>query len=88
MGRLEVHPQDRFEDWTGKTPKPGDYVAFNLSGNLAAGYVKKVAEGIRYKKYRHPVYHVECVVGPSYSIGRVSKVVNGKNLLVLEEASD
>ena len=64
-------------DNAGRTPKVGDYVAYNYSGQLATGFIKSVGRG-RW----NPTYTIHQVLPKE---GHVSHIRGGaKCLLVLD----
>lgn len=74
-------------DNAGRTPKVGDYVAYNYSGQIATGYIISVGR----KKF-NPVYHIQRIIPPKreWETGdQISRVRGGaKCLLVLESADE
>ena len=62
-------------DNAGRTPEPGDYVAYNYSGQIATGFIKtKSRDGVRFT--------IEQVLPHE---GHISRIRGGaKTLLVLD----
>lgn len=70
-------PYNPHADNAGRVPKEGDYVAYNYSGQVAAGFIRRVGRG-RW----HDTFAIEQVVPEE---GHESLVRGGpKCLLVLE----
>lgn len=48
-------------DNAGHEPRAGDYVAFNYSGQIAAGFITRVGRQGRYELLR-PTFHIDRVI--------------------------
>jgi hypothetical protein len=75
-------------DHAGQTPEVGDYVAYNWSGSLAAGYIVNITGS-----KNRPLYHIERVIPPKrgqqWSKDNTrSKVRNSTGVLVLQKGTN
>lgn len=76
-------------DHAGQTPEVGDYVAYNKSGQIAAGYITSVG-----KSRNHPIYTIERIIPPkrdeTWSKDNLISQVRGgpKCLLVLQKGTN
>ena len=68
------------EDNGGRIPQIGDYVAFNYSGQVGAGYIRSLGT-----RKRHPIFHIERILPDE---GK--SIIRGgpKCLLVIESAKE
>jgi hypothetical protein len=68
-------------DNAGREPQLGDYVAYNYSGQIAAGFIRRIGKG----KW-HPIFEIEMVLPEE---GHKSLVKGGpKCVLVLDRDDD